>query len=295
MAIKIFCIVIILASAVSASPLVVNIPKPQPDSRVAQDYYTQLLRQALIKGAAGRDIPELHETSIMEQGRAIRELNRGVMIDVYWMGTSIEREHKLRAIRIPLDRGLLGYRRFIVRADRRAEFHPVKNIQNLKQLLACQGLDWPDVDIMRSSGLRVTEVAVLEGLYQQVVAKRCDYFPRGYYEATPELNERAKSYPELVEHKKLILHYPFAVYFFVGRSNEELAQWIERGLEKMIDDGEFISYMKNHPLTSHVFPLNETLDHGVILHIPNPLLPGDTNYLNSRYWFQPEDFGYSVN
>lgn len=292
-----FCLSIILVYALSDSAVssVVNIPKPQPDSRVAQDYYTQLLRQALAKGAAGRDIPELRETSIMEQGRAIRELNRGAMIDVYWMGTSIEREQKLRAIRIPLDRGLIGYRRFIIRTDRQGEFDSVKHGAELRHLLACQGLDWPDVDIMRSAGLRVTEVAVLEGLYQQVVARRCDYFPRGYYEAVPELIERTKSYPELTEQKTLILHYPFAVYFFVRPGNEELAQWIERGLEKMIDEGEFLLYMKNHPLTSHVFPLNKTLVNGIILHIPNPLLPNDTNYLNPRYWFQPEEFGYSVN
>lgn len=292
-----FCISMILLSVLSAPALslVVNIPKPQADSRVAQDYYIQLLRQALAKGAAGREIPELHETSVMEQGRAIRELTRGAMIDVYWMGTSIEREQKLRAIRIPLDRGLIGYRRFIIRADRQREFAVVSNVAELKHLLACQGLDWPDVDIMRSAGLRVTEVAVLEGLYQQVVAKRCDYFPRGYYEAVPELMERTKHYPELTEQKTLILYYPFAVYFFVRPGNEELAQWIEQGLEKMIDEGEFLLYMQNHPLTSHVFPLNKNLANGIILTIPNPLLPSDTNYLNPRYWFQPESFDYSVN
>ncbi len=297
MSVTSFCISIILLSslAVHAVSSVVSIPKPQPDSRVAQDYYTQLLRLALVKGADGRVVPELRETSIMEQGRAIHELSRGSMIDVYWMGTSIDREQKLRAIRIPLDRGLIGYRRFIIRADRQGEFDAVKNNDDLKRLLGCQGLDWPDVDIMRSAGLRVTEVAVLEGMYQQVVAKRCDYFPRGYYEALPELMERVNSYPGLIEQKALILHYPFAVYFFVRPGNEELAQWIERGLEKMIDEGEFLSYMKNHPLTSHVFPLDGALRNGVILNIPNPLLPSDTSYLNARYWFQPEDFGYSAN
>ena len=283
-------LLLLLALPALALPSVLNIPKPQPGSQVAQDYYTQLLRLALVNGAAGRDIPELRETSVMEQGRAIYELNRGASIDVYWMGTSTEREQKLRAIRIPVDRGLIGYRRFIIRADRHREFDAVKSGADLKRLLACQGLDWPDVDIMRAAALRVTEVAVLEGLYQQVVAKRCDYFPRGYYEALPELTQRKNSYPELIEHKTLVLHYPFAVYFFVGRDNEELARWIEQGLEKMIEEGEFLAYMKNHPLTSHVFPLNKTLAPRHTIHIPNSFLPADTNYSNSRYWFQPSDF-----
>lgn len=273
-----------------ALPPVLKIPKPQADSLAAQDYYVQLLRLALIKGASGRNVPELHETSVMEQGRATYELSRGVLVDVYWMGTSIDRETKLRAIRIPLDRGLIGYRRFIIRTDRQMEFDAVKNTSDLKALLACQGLDWPDVNIMRAAGMRVTTVAALEGLYQIVVAKRCDYFPRGYYEADPELAQRRALYPELMEYQTLILHYPFAVYFFVRRDNEELAQWIEQGLEQMIDDGEFLAYMNKHSLTRHVFPLNKEAITTQTLHIPNPFLPADTDYSDTRYWFQPSDF-----
>lgn len=283
-------LLLLIATPAFATPSVVRIPKPQADSTGAQDYYVGLLRQALAKGAAGRAVPTLVETVAMEQGRAVYELNRGAIVDVYWMGTSIEREKKLRAIRIPLDRGLIGYRRFIIRADRQAEFNAVNTSADLKRLLGCQGLDWPDVDIMRSAGLRVTEVAVLEGLYQQVVAKRCDYFPRGLYEALPELAQRHKTYPELMQFQNLVLYYPFAVYFFVRQDNEELALWIEQGLEQMIDSGEFIAYVTSHSLTSHVFPLHQKVSSSRTIHIANPFLPRDTKYTDARYWFQPEDF-----
>lgn len=279
-----------IAVPIFAVSSIIKIPKPQADSKDAQHYYTELLRQALMKGAAGRAVPELMETSVMEQGRATYELKRGEIIDVYWMGTNIEREQQLRAIRIPLDRGLIGYRRFIIRADRQAEFNTIATSADLKRLLGCQGLDWPDVDIMRASALRVTEVAVLEGLYQQVVAKRCDYFPRGLYEAVPELSQRQATYPELIEYQHLVLHYPFAIYFFVRRDNEELAQWIERGLEQMIDSGELLAFIKSHPLTSHVFPLHKNSLPSRTIHIANPFMPGDTDYTNARYWFQPADF-----
>lgn len=289
---KRYCLTFLLLLTLPSLALtpVLKIPKPQADSLAAQDYYAQLLRLALIKGASGRVIPELRETTPMEQGRATYELNRGVLIDVYWMGTTIDREKKLRAIRIPLDRGLIGYRRFIIRADRQGEFDAVKNGSDLSHLLACQGLDWPDVDIMRAAGLRVIEVAALEGLYQTVVAKRCDYFPRGYYEAAPELAQRTTLYPELMQYQAMVLHYPFAVYFFVRHDNEALAQWIEQGLEKMIDEGEFLAYMNNHSLTRHIFPLSREAAGAHTIHIPNPFLPVDTDYFNARYWFQPADF-----
>lgn len=274
----------------AAVPEVLKVPKPQQDSRVAQDYYLQLLRLALEKGAAGRTVPRLQETTLMEQGRATHELNRGVLVDVYWMGTNIQREQQLRAIRIPLDRGLVGFRRFIIRADRAAMFDTITGYEQLKNYLACQGLDWPDADILHAASMRVTEISAFEGLYQQVVAKRCDYLPRGYYEAGPELAERRKHYPQLVQQQTLVLHYPFTIYFFVKRENEELAQWIEQGLERMIDSGELLNYMINHPLTGHVFPLNKSASPRYTIHIPNPYLPADTPITNARYWVQPSDF-----
>lgn len=281
---------LLLSLPVAAAQGILKIPKPQSNIDVLQDYYTGLLRRALINGANGREVPALQETTLMEQGRAAYELNRGALADVFWMGTNSLREQQLRAIRIPLARGLIGYRRFIIRTDRRARFDAITRFDELKKQIACQGLAWPDVDILRAAGMKVTVSPGFEGLYQQLVAKRCDYFPRGYFEAGPELEKRQQLYPQLQRYDSLVLHYPFAIYFFVQKDNEELALWIERGLEQMIDTGEFLTYMKNHSLTSHVFPLNKTASPRRIIHIPNPFLPADTNYSNTRYWFQPSDF-----
>lgn len=153
----------------------------------------------------------------MEQGRAAYELNRGALIDIFWMGTSIDRE-------------------------------------------------------------------------QQLAGKRCDYFPRGYFEVDPELKSFGQRYPRLQHHNSLILYYLYAIYFFVSHKNEALAQWIEQGLEKMIDDGELLAHMKRYPLTSHVFPLQNAFAPWNIIQIPNPSLSADTDTTNPRYWFQPSDF-----
>ena len=112
--------------------------------------------------------------------------------------------------------------------------------------------------------------------------------------AVGELRERAAMYTELVRHPNLMLHYPFAIYFFTGKQNAALAQWIEQGLERLIDEGEFLAYMEKHPLTRHVFPLNKTITHIHTVHISNPFLPVDTDFSNPRYWFQPADFSPAV-
>jgi len=266
-------------------PLVLNVPNNDP-----QDYYFQLLKKAMETAANGRVIPVFQQAAPMAQGRATYELLRGNLVDVYWMGSDDIRESHLLYIPIPLDRGLLGFRRFIIHRDMVSTFDKVKDFNDLKKLLACQGRDWPDAKIMRNAGLRVTEANSVENLYQQVVAKRCDYFPRGFLEAELEMNANAKTYPELTYYNELLLHYPFTQYFFVNPKNTALEKWIRDGLEMMIASGEFARYMKEHPYTSGVFFSSELQSVNRLIRIDNAMMSHSTHYKDARYWFQPEDF-----
>jgi len=250
---------------------------------VTHAYYKQLLVMALKKNANGRIVPQLKEVANHEQGRATFQMLEGEQLDIFWVGTDIQRESELRAIRIPLDGGLLGFRRFIIHKSMREKFDQIKSIDDLKNLVGCQGLNWPDTLILRNAGLRIKEVAGFESLFQLVVAKRCDYFPRGIAEAGTEIMERSSKYPDLMVYEPLIVHYPFTIYFFLNKKNEALAQWIEQGLEMLIESGEFKSYMESHPFTNPVFPLpSETAVQ--YLRVPNPFLPEDTPILDTKYW-----------
>lgn len=275
------------ATPETADPLL--IAKPRSEFDINHQYYTSLLKKALTKAAAGRKVPDFKTTFAMEQGRALRELEKGEFLDVFWVGTDLAKEQQFRAIRIPLERGLMGFRKFILHKDSISSFNSIRSLQQLQQLTACQGAFWPDIEIMRHSGLKVEEAPVYENIFKQMVAKRCDYFPRGLHEGVIELEKRQALYPELVRYDKLMLQYPFAVYFFTRKENEALALWIEQGLEQMIDDGELLEHMQQQELTRHVFPLqHKSTDQWIS--IKNPLLSPDTPVNNSRYWFQPEDF-----
>lgn len=286
-----FCVAALLLAGlpVQADPQVLNIPKARSEYDVAHDYYSKLLLKALQKAANGRELPQLKETLMMEQGRAINELIKGKLIDVYWLGTDSHKEENLRAIRIPLERGLMGFRKFIIPRDSIPVFDQVNSLADLQKMVACQVTHWPDTQILEAAGLAVLDSAIYETLFKQVSAHRCDYFPRGYHEGITELDQRRHLYPDLIRYESLLLRYPFAVYFFVSKDNEALAQWIEQGLEKMIDDGELLQHMQRHPLTAKVFPLGRDVNVRRI-DIPNPLMPKNTDYANPRYWFQPEDF-----
>jgi hypothetical protein len=268
---------------------VLKVPQALIEHSVSQDYFLQLLKRALAAGANGRAVPDLVETTLVGQERAIHELVRGELLDIYWLGTSADREGRLRAIPIPLDHGLLGFRRFIIRRDMAEQFDSVMNLQDLQKFTACQGLSWPDTRILREAGLRVVELAGYETLYRAVTARRCDYYPRGYHEAFREIARHQANYPELTTYESLILYYPFTAYYFVSQQNEELAEWVERGLEQMIASGEFMAFMQQHPFTSPVFPLGSGPEDRWIF-LRNPILPENTDYKNPRYWFRPKDF-----
>lgn len=274
---------------VVAEPQTLRIPKPRSVLDSSNTFYTQLLQKVLLKAANGREVPELIQTFPMGHDRAVRELARGRSIDIVWMGMNHMRNKELRAIPIPLDRGLMGYRQFIIHRSRLAEFEQVKTLEDLRRFTACQGAQWLDTDILRDANLTVVTSTGYESLFKQVAAGRCDYFPRGYHEVAIELAQRGAKFPELMAYESLVLHYPFSVYFFVQRDNEMLAVWIEEGLQKMIDDGELVSHLQQHPHTLGSFPLASNTKRRFIT-IANFYLPDFADTKNSRYWFQPEDF-----
>lgn len=287
------CDVAVAAGEASSAPhtnvRIIKVAAAKAEFAIAQDYFVTLLRRALEKGANGRTVPVIHEAQMMEQDLGVQEMIRGKKVDVYWMGTDQDRERKLRPIRIPLDRGLIGHRRFIIHQRMQGAFDGISDLKTLGDYSACQGVDWPDTKVLQGAGLKVREIISFERIFKEVSTLRCEYFPRGYFEGYSEVAQRKELYPELMFYEKLILEYPFALYFFVNEKDEELARWIESGLEKMIDNGEFLLHMKTHPLTRNVFPLNKVKDLRWI-HIENPEMPKGTDYNNPRYWFQPNDF-----
>lgn len=278
-----------LLAAAADGPQQIRIPKPRSEHDVSHQYYVTLLTKALQKAAAGRPLPVILPIAEMEQGRAVRELQKGQLIDLFWMGTDRDKEQQLRAIRIPLERGLMGFRMLTIQRSQQPRFSQIRSLAQLKKLTACQGLSWPDTEILQQAGLKVHTSPVYENLFKQVNAGRCDYFPRGLHEGLTELRERAALYPQLQRLPDLMLHYPFAIYFFTANHNEALARWIEQGLQQMIADGELLAHMQQHPLTAHVFPLSQ-FSQLHWLHLRNPQLSADTPYQDRRLWFVPADF-----
>lgn len=281
-----------LVKAESFKPLqVLKVPKSRSSFDISHDYHITLLNMALVEAAKGRPVPKLEVmTSRMSQGRAMAELVKGEMLDIYWLGSDIATDKKLRAIRVPTTRGLIGFRKFIIHHSAIDDFDDVNSVADLRQFIACQGSHWPDTQVLKASNLPVITSTIYENLFKMLDAKRCDYFPRAYHDIDNELLSINQQYPDLIKYRGILLHYPFAVYFYTNKANEALANWIEEGLEQLADKGAIQSFMEKHPLTAAIFPLtNES--HDVYIPLKNSLFTQSDNYSEQRLWVQPKDFG----
>jgi len=221
----------------------------------------------------------------MQQGRSLRMLTAGKEIDVMWTVTSNEREAELLPIRIPIDRGLIGWRLLLIRQKDAERFADIHNAAQLAPLYAGQGHDWPDLTVLTSNGFHVTASTTYDGLFYMLARKHIDYFPRSITEVTPELSAHAEL--KLAVESRLLIHYPAALYYFVNKENTGLAATIEEGLQIAIADGSmqelfdshYAESIKQHQLTEHT-----------LIELQNPSLPSATPLNDPRYWLQREDF-----
>lgn len=257
-----------------------------PEINASFSYYIQLLELVLNKTAPKGIQRRAVSQDPMVPSREVKQLELG-KLDVVWGGTSIERENKLQAIRIPLLRGLLGYRVSLIHKDSLAQFDKITQLEELLKFHPCQAADWPDTKILKHAGFDVIENTGYIGLFKQLNAKRCDLFPRAIYEADSEFELVKKQMPDLRLYQKLIIQYPFPMYFFVQKGNDKLEKILTDGLEKAIDDGSFDHLLKTHEVTAHLFPLEKWKDARYIK-LDNPVLPKGTDTRNPRYWMDLE-------
>jgi len=218
---------------------------------------------------------------VMTQERTLKQLELGRGIDVVWTMTNAAREQQLLPIRFPIDRGLIGWRLLAVKQQNVSLFMKLPNAELLKSMLAVQGIDWPDFGILTANGFNVTSSNHFDGMYHMLLQERVRMFPRSVTEIWPELATRSQ---ELVVAPRWVLHYPAALYFFVRKEDQQLAQAIEKGLEQALADGSMRTLFLQHFSTAIE---QAQLTDRQVLQLNNPLLPAATPLQRTELWFNP--------
>lgn len=271
-------------TSATPDPITIKIPKQSTGNIGHNSYVIEVLQMALERSKAENETFKITQlTTSLSQARQIAELQRGEELDVIWTMTSINREAVIEPIRIPLLKGLLGQRVFLVKADRAADFTNITQLQQLQQFMAGQGSHWPDTLVLRHNGLSVVTTTNYPLLFDMLAGGRFDYFPRGANEAWQELSAHPNK-PLQVE-PSLLLSYVAPLYFFVQPGNQALANRLTDGLGIMYQDGSFDRHFYEHTSIQAMLS-NINIKNRRIFKLDNPLLPKDTPTEVPHYWLR---------
>jgi hypothetical protein len=278
------------ASALAATAnLVYPRSESATDSQYVYDY--ELLRQALEATVASHGPYTLRPSDApMNQARAADEIAAGSgLVNVFARSTTIDWEQRLLPVRIPIDKGLISYRVFLIRAEMQPRFAAVRTLDELRAFSVGSFVTWADTRILREGGFNVVTGDNYEGLFRMLIAQRFDLFSRSADEAYREFDERRALLPGMQVEDNLLLHFPTTRLFFVRRSDEgqRLAERIETGLNRMISDGSFDAHFLRH---KGALIERAHLKSRRVFHIDNPFMSAETQATRKtrpEMWYDP--------
>ncbi|MCE3253723.1 MAG: diguanylate cyclase [Cellvibrio sp.] len=247
-------------------------------------YSIKMLKLAI----AHSDNPDYQVEVIKEdltQARVNEEVRSGGLLDLCWASSDAQIESQLRPIRIPLFKGLLGYRIFIINKNNQARFDKVHTMDDLKKLTIGQGRTWADGRILEANGFKVIKTNKYPSLFYMVEGGRFDGFPRGVHEPFSELDARPTM--ELAVEKNLMVYYQMPFYLFVSPGNQALAKDLETGFERAIANGEFDKVFYGDKAIQDVMQ-KANMKSRKVFKLDNPLLSKETPIDRKELWFDPQ-------
>lgn len=278
MQIGLLLLVTFSAPVFSASWLI-TYPKPVSDTDTSSDYPLAVLSLALEQ--TGVNYQLMPSEKYLAQGKNLSRLKDNREINVVWSMTDSQREKDLLPIRIPIYKGLIGWRLFMIREDMAERFKYIQKLDHLLKLSPIQGSDWPDTKVLQANGFDVAANSDYNALFTMLSSAQGDFFPRSMLEVWDELDS-IKSTNKLVIQSTLGIRYPAAMYFFVNNKNRPLAHLIKTGLEISIQNGSFDklfnstyqSYIDRTKITQRKF-----------YELKNTFLPPETPLSKKELWF----------
>ena len=273
-----------LATTVRAASMDFVYPPPEAAGDERHLYYWQLLDAAL---ASNRDKYGDYTArpfdSPMTFQRAAAEVESGNgRVNIVSRATNLDLEKRLRPIRIPLDKGLLGFRMFLVMPETQARLDTVKTLDDLKQLTIGQSASWTDVRVLQAAGFNLVLADAYTPLFTMLGGRRFDLFARGAIEIEAEWRANLENVPGMMIEKRFALHYPMPRYFFVPRTaeGERMAERIEDGLLRLRASGEF---ERRYQAWKKLVLGDLHLPGRTVFRLPNPELSPEAP--TDKYWW----------
>lgn len=218
----------------------------------------------------------------VSQSRFFQKLQQNQMIDVTWSMTSAEREQDFLAVRIPILKGLGGYRVLFIREQDRLIFAKGVPPEKIKRLIYGQVHDWLDTYILEANNFPVLGLSNYHLLFPALERGRIDAIPRNVLEIAEEYAALQAQARGIIIDANWLFYYPAPTYFFVNKANIKLAQDIEKGLRQLIADGRF-EQLFNETYGESLKSLK--LEERNIIRLENPFLSPETSQYVKEFWY----------
>jgi hypothetical protein len=221
----------------------------------------------------------------MSHARIIAEMEADGQgrVNIFVPATNPDLETRLLPVRIPVDKGLLGYRLFLIMPETQSRLEAVRNVDDLRKFTIGQGEPWADSRILEAQEFKLVLANGYDGMFKMLDARRFDLFSRGIDEIGREWRLQKALIPNLQIERNLILHYPLPRYYFVPRTKrgERMAERIEDGLRRLAKSGEF-----DRRYAAYKRSVLDELDLNGrrVLQISNPFFTPAIPYTDKRWW-----------
>lgn len=236
-----FCLICTLSPSLygadKAGTKEISIVLPQSsNTKVPVNFYiVQLIEEALAAEDINAKVTYSKEP--MNEKRAIYSLQNDNIINLYWLSTNEALEERLRAIKIPLYKGLHGKRILLIRRAIQNKFAQINSLNDLKNFVGLQQQSWSDYDILVKNGLNIDGSHTYKTMHKALNDGLGDYFPRSALTINSEFQNNKTD--NIMVEPTLLLQYPNNYYFFLNKNNEQLANLLESGLNSLIVSGRF--------------------------------------------------------
>ena len=268
--------------AEEAAPTIVRYPasdsNPYYYKRVK--YFVEVLELALSKSDHKYQLQKV-ALPFMNESRSKTNMMEN-LYEVHWLNAQASLDRDLEPVRIPLCKGLSGWRILFIRPDSQQAFSKLRNVNDLRQYVAGHGNDWPDTARFHSLDIPQKLSGSWKGLFRMLKQHRIDYLSRSALEiydeddAFPDLNLKVESH--------LVIYYPAAYYFYMRKDNKQLAKDIQVGLERAIADGSFDKVF-NRYFSEKIGRLNMEKRHVIPIALPEDVELIADRKQHPSYWY----------
>jgi hypothetical protein len=267
--------------AFAVDTILINHPLSAQDKRY--EYPQKLLNKILSVTNEEFGYVKLSTNGLsMNRTRALTSLVQGKNLHVMAEAPKPEWNEKLLVVRIPIRKGIQGFRLFLSKNEHKARLSQIYTFEEFKLLPTGSGKQWSTTSALQQAGFNVVKGIDYEGLFGMLMRKRFITFGRGINEIFEEFDQRHSALNELIIDERFLLYIPLPTYFFVTPTKPELRNRIELGLKRLITSGEFDKIFEAE--FSDLIK-KAKLDKRIKFSIPNPNLSEKDPLNIKEYWY----------